>query len=71
MQGVRGQEAENIFLSDIARVLCTTLLFGRKLYGRFGYSGLTEGAVQLTGAWAACQANFERPRVADGLSFGD
>jgi hypothetical protein len=47
---VRGAEAENIYLVDIARVLYTTLLFGRKLYHRFGYSGLTQGAVQLTGA---------------------
>jgi hypothetical protein len=48
--GLRGAEAENIFLADVARVLYTTLLFGRKLYGRFGYSGLTRGAVELTGA---------------------
>jgi hypothetical protein len=48
--GVRGDEAERIVLVDIARVLYTTLRFGRKLYGRFGYSGLTQGAVQLTGA---------------------
>ena len=47
---VRGSEAEYIYLTDIARVLYTTLLFGRKLYSRFGYSGLTQGAVQLTGA---------------------
>jgi hypothetical protein len=47
---VRGAEAENIYLADIARVLYVTLLFGRKLYHRFGYSGLTQGAVQLTGA---------------------
>lgn len=47
---VRGAEAENIYLADIARVLYTTLLFGRKLYYRFGYSGLTQGAVHLTGA---------------------
>jgi hypothetical protein len=39
-----------VFLGDIARVLYTTLLFSRKLYNRFGYSGLTQGAVQLTGA---------------------
>ena len=31
-------------------MLYVTLLFGRKLYRRFGYSGLTQGAVQLTGA---------------------
>jgi hypothetical protein len=47
---VRGDQAESVFLADIARVLYTTLLFGRKLYGRLGYSGLTQGAVQLTGA---------------------
>lgn len=47
---VRGAEAENIYLADIARVLYVTLLFGRKLYRRFGYSGLTQGALQLTGA---------------------
>lgn len=47
---VRAAEAENIYVADIARVLFTTLLFGRKLYRRFGYSGLTQGAVQLTGA---------------------
>jgi hypothetical protein len=47
---VRRDMADNIFLSDIARVLYTTLLFGRKLYGRLGYSGLTQGAMQLTGA---------------------
>jgi hypothetical protein len=48
--GVRGDEADKIYLTDIARVLYTTLLFGRKLYQRFAYSGLTQGAVQLTGA---------------------
>jgi hypothetical protein len=47
---IRGEEAERIYLTDIARVLYTTLLFGRKLYKRFAYSGLTQGAVQLTGA---------------------
>jgi hypothetical protein len=47
---VRGDRAENIYLADIARVLYTTLLFGRKIYSRFGYSGLAQGAVQLTGA---------------------
>lgn len=49
-RGVRGDEAEKLFLPDIARVLYTTLRFGRKLYNRFGYSGLTQGAVALTGA---------------------
>ena len=49
-RGVRGDEAEKIFLADIARVLYTTLRFGRKLYSRLGYTGLTQGAVQLTGA---------------------
>lgn len=48
--GVRGDGGEDVYLGDIARVLYTTLLFGRKLYDRFGYSGLTQGAVQLTGA---------------------
>jgi len=48
--GVRGDCGDDIYLGDIARVLFTTLLFGRKLYSRFGYSGLTQGAVQLTGA---------------------
>jgi hypothetical protein len=47
---VRSAEADKIYLVDVARVLYTTLLFGRKLYRRFGYSGLTQGAVQLTGA---------------------
>jgi hypothetical protein len=47
---VRGSDADKILLADIARVLYTTLLFGRKLYDRFGYSGLTQGAVELTGA---------------------
>lgn len=44
-----GEEAEKINLGDIARALYTTLLFGRNLYKRFAYSGLTRGAVQLTG----------------------
>ena len=48
--GVRGDRGETIFLGDIARVLYTTLLFSRKLYKRFAYSGLTRGAVQLAGA---------------------
>jgi hypothetical protein len=48
--GVRGGEAEKVHLTDIARVLYTTLLFGRKFYQRFAYSGLAQGAVQLTGA---------------------
>jgi hypothetical protein len=48
--GARGEEAERIYLTDIARVLYATLLFGRKLYTRFAYSGLTRGALQLTGA---------------------
>lgn len=47
---VRGSEAENIYLSDIARVLYVTLLYGRRLYWRFGFSGLVEGAIELTGA---------------------
>ena len=47
---VQGDEAERILLADIARILYTTLLFGRKLYRRLGYSGLTQGAVQVTGA---------------------
>jgi hypothetical protein len=47
---IRGGRAEHIYLADIARVLYTTLLFGRKLYSHFGYSGLTKGAIELSGA---------------------
>ena len=47
---VREPLADNIFMADIARMLYTTLLFGRKLYSRLGYSGLAQGALQLTGA---------------------
>jgi hypothetical protein len=46
----RGERAENIYLSDIARLLYATLLFGRKLYSRLGYSGVVRGAIRLTGA---------------------
>ena len=46
----REQEAENIYLSDIARVLYTTLLFGRKFYRHFEFSGLTLGAIRTGGS---------------------
>jgi hypothetical protein len=46
----QGERAENIFLSDIGRLLYASLLFGRKLYGKLGYSGLVCGAIRLTGA---------------------
>ena len=70
---VRADQAENIFLGDIARALYTTLLFGRKLYARLGYSGLTRGAVDLTGArgrpvtliLAGRQYQFEYPLAID------
>ena len=46
----RQEWVNDISLADIARVLYTTLLFGRKLYNQLGYSGLTRGAIELTGA---------------------
>jgi hypothetical protein len=45
----KGDLAETIDLSDIARTLITTLMFGRKLYNRLGYSGIAQGALLLTG----------------------
>jgi Putative DNA-binding domain len=46
---IKGSDAETIDLNDIARTLIMTLLFGRKLYNRFGYSGVVQGALRLTG----------------------
>lgn len=47
---VQGDESEKINLADIARIMYTTLLFGRKLYSRFNYSGLVQGRMNLDSA---------------------
>jgi hypothetical protein len=39
-----------IFMQDIASMLYMALLFGRNLYKHLGYSGVTEGAIELKGA---------------------
>jgi hypothetical protein len=44
---------DDILIADIARNLYTTLLFGRRLYTEFGYSGLTRGALLLERASGA------------------
>lgn len=46
---IKGDLAKTIDLSDIAQALVMTLLFGRKLYNRLEYSGIVQGALQLTG----------------------
>jgi hypothetical protein len=71
---MRGERGHRIDLSDIARVVYTTLLFGRKLYNRFGYSGLANGAIELTGArgrpvsviLSAGQYQMDYPLAIDG-----